>query len=136
MYLYVLPQKSYMTTSNIHLLQFIMAVFLTLASLTYTFWDMTNWPKSYELVSDAATVYVEDTQIPKEILWTGTQVVTKVHRLGDELVPIEVDAVSFRTEEDVLSKSNQIPLVKEYIQEIELDGEGNVTKIKFKSKGA
>lgn len=124
-----------MTSSNIHLLQFIMAVLLTLASLTYTFWDMTNWPKSYELVSDAATVFIEDTKIPKEILWTGSQVITKVHHLGEELVPIEVDAVSFRIEEDVISKSSQISLLNKYSQEIELDGEGNVTKIIFKSKG-
>lgn len=113
-----------------------MAILLTFTSLSYTFLDMTNWPKSYELVSDAATVYIEDTQIPNEILWTGTQVVAKVQRLGDELVPIEVDAVSFYTEEDVLSKGNQIPLVKEYLQEIELDGKGNITKIIFNSKGA
>lgn len=125
-----------MTTSTIKTLQIIMALFLTMASLTYVFWDMQNWPKSYELVSDAATVYIEDTKIPNEILWTGTQVVSKVKRLGDELVPIEVDAITFQTEEDILAKINQIPLLEEYLQEIELNGEGNITKIIYNSKGA
>lgn len=112
-------------------MEFVFAVFMVLAALAYTFWSMTDWPKAYEIVPSAATVFIEDTKIPVETTWSGNQVVTKLYRLSEENVPIEVDGRLFQREADVKKFQSIVPLDATYIKTLVLNDTGKVVKLIF-----
>lgn len=124
-----------MNTSIRFYLNFSLAVLLTVAALAYTFWSMTEWPEKYELVPSAATVFVEKTEIPKEVPWSGTQVVAKLYQLSEEdELTITVDGFSFDSIEDVEENQWRVHLDGQYLQDIVMT-DGEITSIVFSLKG-
>lgn len=112
---------------------FAFSVLITMTALAYTFWSMTEWSNAYDHVPSNATVYIEDTQIPEEVKWTGDQVVAKLYRLTDEGVPIVVDGRLFQSDIDVKKFQSTVSLTGKYQQSIEWDGSGKFNKIIFTS---
>lgn len=125
------PRNSIMTKITSAYFNFIFAVFMMVTALAYTFWSMTDWPDAYELVPSASTVFIEETKIPKEVTWTGNQVVAKLYRLSEENIPIEVNGRLFQYEADVKNFQSTIPLNATYNKEIILSETGKVAKIIF-----
>lgn len=110
-----------------------LSVLITITALAYTFWSMTDWNDSYDYLTSNTTVYIEDTQIPEEISWTGDQVVAKLYRLNMEGAPIIVDGRLFQTDLDVTNYQSSVSLQKQYTQSIEWDSTGKLYKIIFTS---
>ncbi|MEK5209882.1 hypothetical protein [Psychrobacillus sp. FSL H8-0510] len=104
---------------------------ITMSALAYTFWSMTDWSDAYEHVPSGATVFIEDTQIPAEINWTGDQVVAKLYRLSDENTPIVVNGQLFLTDLDVKKFQSTVSLQGLYKQTLEWDATGKAHKIIF-----
>ena len=125
-----------MTKMLDHYIGFALALILTMASLAYTFWSMTEWPDNFELVPSAATVFVEQTDIPKDVPWTGSQVVAKIYELSGGTIPVEVDGVAFNDELDILHKQSAVRLYNDYLMNISYNGSGQIELIKFTTKGA
>lgn len=120
-----------MNETIMNAIDFAFAVLVTMAALAYTFWSMTDIPDAYELVPSGATVFIEDTQIPEEINWTGDQVVSKLYRLTEEGTPIVVDGRLFQSDLDVMKFQSTIALNGNYKQSMEWDATGKVYKIIF-----
>ncbi|MCP1161198.1 hypothetical protein [Bacillus infantis] len=110
---------------------FIFAVLLMITALAYTFWSMTDWPDTYELIPSAQTVFIEDTKIPVEPTWSGNQVVAKLYRLNDENVQIEVDGQLFQYKSDFMNNQHSISLEAQYKKQLILNDTGAVEKIIF-----
>lgn len=110
---------------------FMFAVLITIMALAYTFWSMTDWPDTYELIPSAQTVFIEDTKIPVEPTWSGNQVVAKLYRLNDENVQIEVDGQLFQHKSDFMNNQNTISLEAQYKKELILNDTGAVERIIF-----
>lgn len=72
------------------------SIFLLVISLAYTFWTMTDWPDKFELVPSATTVFIEESSIPIDVNWNGTQVVAKLYQLKKDEVPIQVGHLLLR----------------------------------------
>jgi len=113
-------------------LTFSFYVFLTLAALAYTFWSMIDWPKAFEEVPTAETVFIEQTKIPEKVTRTGDQVVTKLYRLSQEGVPIEVDGQLYRTDLDVKKFQSRVLLNAKYEEQHVIDADGTISKVIFK----
>ncbi|WP_156422722.1 hypothetical protein [Bacillus sp. FJAT-29937] len=92
---------------------------------------MTDWPDTFELVPSAATVFIEDTQIPEEVTWSGDQVVAKLYRLSNENIPIEVNGRLFQSEADVIQHQNAVSLNARYAKSFVFTHTGRVSKIVF-----
>lgn len=122
-----------MSETSTNAIFFAFSVLITMSALAYTFWSMTEWSGAYDHVPTHHTVYIEDTQIPEEVKWTGNQVVAKLYRLTDEGVPIVVDGRLFQSDLDVKKFQSTISLQKKYQQSIEWDGTGKFSKIIFTS---
>ncbi|USK57796.1 hypothetical protein LIS82_27885 (plasmid) [Cytobacillus solani] len=120
-----------MTKTISTFINFSFAALMMVTALAYPFWSMTDWPKAYELVPSAATVYIEETKIPEEVTWTGNQVVAKLYRLSEENIPIEVNGRLFQYESEVKQFQSTVPLNALYKKQIELNETGNVAKIIF-----
>lgn len=111
---------------------FILAIFLFLTALAYTFWSMNSWPEAYELVPSSATVFIEESEIPEEALWTGSQIVAKLYQLsGEDRIPIVVDGYMFATEDDFNNQLNRIGLSNKYVNKIILNEDGEVERLVF-----
>jgi len=113
-------------------LGYALAVILTMTALAYTFWSMTGWPDHYKLVPSAATVFVEQTDIPEDVPWTGTQVVAKLYQLSEDGIPIVVNGFTYQTEDDVRLYQGNVSLTTLYSYHFDIDGTGRITKITFK----
>ncbi|MED3575057.1 hypothetical protein [Cytobacillus praedii] len=120
-----------MTKTISDFINFSFGALMMVTALAYTFWSMTDWPKAYELVPSAATVFIEETKIPEEVTWTGNQVVAKLYRLSEENIPVEVNGRLFQYESEVKQFQSTVPLNALYKKEIKLNKTGNVTKIIF-----
>lgn len=117
-------------------MEFILAVLLTLTALAYTFWSMTGWPDAYELVPSSATVFMEETDIPEDVPWTGAQIVAKLYQLsGEERIPIVVDGFTFASEEDVRLQQARIGLTQSYSCETIFTEDGAAERLIFTKKG-
>lgn len=125
------PRNSIMTKTISDFINFSFGALMMVTALAYTFWSMTDWPKAYELVPSAATVFIEETKIPEEVTWTGNQVVAKLYRLSEENIPVEVNGRLFQYESEVKQFQSTVPLNALYKKEIKLNKTGNVTKIIF-----
>lgn len=117
-----------------YMMKYVFALSITLTALAHTFWTMTTWPDNFELIPSAATVFVEQTEIPKEVPWTGAQVVAKLYQLSEDEVPIMVDSLIFYSEEDFKLNQHVILVGAQYTKEVLINGNGDVTKIIFKQK--
>lgn len=114
---------------------FALGTLMTMTALAYTFWSMTGWPGYFQLVPSAATVFVEQTDIPEEVSWTGTQVVAKLYQLSDEEnLSIVVDGFTFESIEDVEANQWRVSLQALYTQDIQ-SSNGQVSKIIYSLKG-
>ncbi|MBO0589271.1 MULTISPECIES: hypothetical protein [unclassified Sporosarcina] len=106
-----------------------------MTALAYTFWSMTEWPDHYKLVPSAATVFVEQTDIPEDVPFTGAQVVAKLYQLSEDNIPIIVDGFLFRTDEDVrLYQGSVVSLRELYEWVVKVDTDGKVSEISFYRK--
>lgn len=112
-------------------IEFTLGFILMLLSLAYTFWSMTEWASAYEHIPSAATVFIEETQIPEEVSWNGNQVVAKLYRLSIENILIEVDGILFQTEADVLTYQQTVDLDARYSKVFEMNDSGEIIKINF-----
>ncbi|WP_338657282.1 hypothetical protein V6B14_22285 (plasmid) [Sporosarcina psychrophila] len=121
-----------MNQSAENYLGYALAVILTMTALAYTFWSMTGWPDHFKLVPSAATVFVEHTDIPEDVSWTGTQVVAKLYQLSEDGIPIVVNGFTYQTEEDVRLNQGLVSLNRSYSYQFEIDANGQVSQIIFK----
>lgn len=131
-----MPSTIPMNQSTISAMEFIVAILLTMTALAYTFWSMTGWPDAYTLVPSSDTVFIEETNIPEEVAWTGSQIVAKLYQLsGEERIPIVVGNLTFMNEEDVRLQQSYVSLSNLYLCETKFDADGKVERLIFKKKG-
>lgn len=111
-------------------LGYALSVILTMTALAYTFWSMLDWPDHFDLIPSSATVFVEQTEIPKDIPMSGVQVVAKLYELHeDESVPVSVNGITFYTYEDVEQFQGMVVLDALYYPEYVIDDDGKVIKL-------
>ncbi len=110
---------------------FLFAVSMFLSSVAYTVFLTTDNNKGYRELPTTETVYNTQLEIPKEVLWTGAQVVGKLYRLTENDYPIVVGTEEFNTDEDVKNKQNFIQLQGLYKLDTILNSEGNIQRIVF-----
>lgn len=112
-------------------IEFVLGLTLMLLSLAYTFWSLTELTSAYEHIPSAATVFIEETNIPEEVNWNGNQVVAKLYRLSVENILIEVEGILFQTDADVLTYQHIVNLDAKYSKVFELNHSGEIIKINF-----
>ncbi len=125
-----------MNQATTSVMEFVLAIILTMSALAYTFWSMTIWPDAYELVPSSSTVFIEETAIPEEVTWSGSQIVAKLYQLsGIDRMPVVVDGFTFSSEEDVRLQQGRVSLSAHYTYETVFDADGNVIRLIFTKKG-
>lgn len=125
-----------MNQATISVMEFVLAIMLTMTALAYTFWSMTVWPDAYELVPSSSTVFIEETAIPEDVTWTGSQIVAKLYQLsGIDRMPVVVDGFTFSTDEDVRLQQGRVSLSAHYTCETVFDEDGKASRLIFKKKG-
>lgn len=119
-----------MTKPTVQFFELIFAVFMFLSALVYMLFSTTEAVKSFDELATSQTVYNVQTEIPKEILWTGAQVAGKLYRLTEDAI-VYVDGSAFQTAIDVQNNQKIVDLYANYEQKITVNGEGVVEKIEF-----
>ena len=110
---------------------YIFAISIFFSSVAYTVFLTTDVKGAFRHVPTTQTVYNEQLEIPKEVLWTGAQVVGKLYRLTEDDYPIIVGTEVFETDEDVINKQKFIDLQGLYKLETELGPDGKIQRIIF-----
>lgn len=109
------------------------SVALFISGLSYTVWSFMVLPRGFDNLQGPETVYMKETEIPKEILWTGSQVVAKLYRINDnDGVSITVNSQLFETDSDVMKNQSLIDLEGKYKQELKYNTNGQLSEIVFK----
>lgn len=117
------------TVSDAIYMVFSLIVFLAAFSLVV--YESSGAINNYDELPGSETVYTVNTKIPKEVLWTGAQVVGKLYRISEDDIPIQVDAVVFQTDKDVMDYQTTVHLQANYKQSIDYDNQGNPVKVSF-----
>lgn len=106
-------------------------MFMTLGALAYTVYDTIDNKEAFDSIPTNQTVYNVQTEIPQEVLWTGSQIVGKLYRLTEEAYPIQVGTLVFTTDEDVSDYQHLISLTASYKETIQIDTEGKPSGLLF-----
>lgn len=109
--------------------------FLTLSALGVTVWMLMDWGKEFDGVKENDAVYVEQIEIPKEVLYTGSQVIVKTFKAEEEEIVVVVNGVEIKTEKDAEMYQSSIPVTRMYSSTTVVDSKGNVTKVNYRVKG-
>lgn len=120
-----------MTTTLFNFLKYIFAFSMFLSALAYTVFTTTEVNLGYEEIPNTQTVYNVQTEIPKEVYWSGAQVVGKLYRLTEDNVPVTVGGFTFRTDKDVMNRQQIINLNATYKQDVEFNENGEIEHITF-----
>lgn len=104
--------------------------------LTYALSSITANQEHFEnSPGTEGTVFYERTEIPKEILFTGYEVVSSIYKLNfDEGFTVQVDSLSFSTPKDIKDKLALIPTQLEYSQSISYAADGSISTILYVSQ--
>lgn len=121
----------FMNSTTRSAIWYIFAISLFLSSVAYTVFLTTDVKESFKNVPTSQTVYNEQLETPKEVLWTGAQVVGKLYRLTEDDYPIIVGTEVFETDEDVINKQRFIDLQGRYKLKTELAPNGKIQRIIF-----
>ena len=124
-----------MNKPTFEILTDLVSLLMFIGALGHMMFSTTDILQAFEEVSESSqTVYNVQQRIPKEVLWSGSQVVGKLYRLTEEDVPIVVDGVSFSTDLDVMQNIQTINKNGHYSQALEFNANGELTKITFSTQ--
>lgn len=124
-----------MSTQIIGYMKLAIGLLLMLTALSLTIWTVVEIGKGSEAVKGRDTVYIERTEIPQEVYWTGAQVIAKMQQIEVDDVIIDVDGFIFQTEKSVKDYQNVVVLSREYQMTTNIDSSGDVTRIIYRTKG-
>mgnify|MGYP006979252251 CR=1 FL=1 len=110
------------------------SLIIFIIALAYTVFLTTDAKSGFDELPTTQTVYSVNTKIPKEVNWTGSQVVGKLYRLSEDNIPIVVNGVTFSSDQDVMVNQGIIHLNGLYKQEVEYDTNGKVIRLMFTSQ--
>jgi hypothetical protein len=110
---------------------FVLSASLIVVSLVFTMPQLQDVANQLEIKEQPYQPLVERTEIPKEPLFTGTQVIGHLKDVGKNGVPIEVDNVIFSSDTDLINYQDTVSLTSNYTQDIILNPDGAVQKIIF-----
>ena len=120
-----------MNTATFKALGFGFSLVLFTTALGYMIYQSTEIAPSFKELKEAnATVFILDTDIPKEVYWTGEQVVGKLYRLTEEDISIFVNGFEFKTDKEVKENMSLVNLNAYYKESVQIDS-GIVVSIEF-----
>ncbi|MEK5187120.1 hypothetical protein [Solibacillus sp. FSL W7-1324] len=112
------------------------AIWFTLTTLTfslalaYALTPLFQIQKEFEISPGTeGSVYVKQTEIPEEPLFTGAQIISSIYKLDFDETTVNVDGNLFERQTDLKTKQSIILPYAEYKQTIQYSGSG--TRINY-----